>query len=139
VQREAIDPRTLGAESIGSFLALRGLATITSAEPDPAGLCEKQPFHWNGTELVICSTGSASWGDLEAVPVDVSLVAGTMRFQFRGDGSTDQVSGTSPEYREQLVTYLGQAQGHAIADAAGNGVTQRLFVTPDWRSEYADR
>lgn len=110
-----------------------------SAEPKTAVFCENQPFHWNGTELVICSTGPVSWGDLETAPVDVSLVAGTLRFRFLGHGSTDRVPGVSPEYREQLVTYLGPEQGHARADAADGGTTERLFITPNWRSENADR
>lgn len=139
MQQKTLDPRTLGVESVVSFHALRGLVTVEAVESTPAGICEDAPFHWNGTELVICSTGPASWPDLEADPVDISLVAGTLRFQFHGEGSTDNVPGASPEYREQLVAYLGNDEGHAAADALGNGITTRLFIKPNWQSEYADR
>ena len=103
-------------------------------------LCTDVPFHWNGTELVICAIAERPWPDLDNSAICVSLVAGTLQFRFVGAGSTDQVIGIAPEYREQLVTYLGPSQGHAVANQAGhNAVTHRLFITPKWSLEAVDR
>jgi|GEM_PF-4837162 len=140
MQGQTLNPTTVGSGTVASFLALHGLVTVTSTSSDPAVICNEQPFHWNGTELVICSIGAVSWPQLEAVSVEVSLVAGTLRFHFGGSGSTDHVNGIAPEYREQLVTYLGPQRGHEMADEVGpSGHTYRLFITPEWRSESADR
>jgi hypothetical protein len=114
--------------------------TITEIKSNQAVLCNNEPFHWNGSELVICSIGPASWSGHESTSVEVSLMAGELRFQFVGGGSTDRVVGVAPEYRAQLVTYQGSERGNALADATGaNADTHRLFITPNWRSERADR
>jgi len=140
MQGQTLNPTAVGSETVASFLALHSVVTVTSATTDTAVFCEDVPFHWNGTELVICSIGTSPWPRLASSPVDVLLVAGTLQFQFQGDGSTDEVVGIAPEYREQLVTYLGSTRGHAAADQAGaTAITHRLFINPHWSQETADR
>ena len=140
MQEVAIDPATVGSEIVASFLALRGLASVEFSEPNAAVLCNNERFHWNGSELVICSIGLASWSGLVAVPVEVTLVAGSIQVAWTGIAATDRVIGVAPEYREQLVTYLGPGPGHAAADAVGaHTETHRLFITPEWRSEDVGR
>lgn len=140
MRERTLDPAELGTGTVSSFLALRGLATITEVEPKQAVLCTNEPFHWNGSELVICSIGPAAWSGRESDMVEVSLVAGELRFHFVGGGTTDRVVGVAPEYRAQLVTYMGSERGNALADATGaNADTHRLFITPDWRIERAGR
>lgn len=131
---DVLNATDVGVETVVSFHGLRALATVTTTESCPAAICRNEPFHWNGTELVICSIGTASWPHLEAVPISVLLEAGDFQFRFDAVSSADRVPGASPEYREQVVNYLGPDRGHHVADVVQrNGTTNRLFVEPLWR------
>lgn len=130
---DLLNPTDVGVETVVSFHGLRALATVLSVADRPAAICRNEPFHWNGTELVICSIGPVSWPRFEAVPISVLLKAGDFQFRFDANASTDRVIGASPEYREQVVQYLGPDRGHHVADVVGrNGNTNRLFVEPRW-------
>ena len=124
----------IGDGTVASFLALHGHVSISTLAPSAAEVCKNEPFHWNGSELVICSIGSALWSGMQAVPVEVILVAGELQFRFSGTVTTDRIVGVAPEYREQLVWYQGAQRGNAMADSAGlSADSHRLFLTPSWR------
>ena len=134
MQIKTLDRAEVGVATIASFMGLHALASVYSRDGQP--VCVDMPFHWNGTELVICSIGAASWRNHEAAPIDVSLVTESLRFEFSGNGSSDEVAGIAPEYREQLVTHFGAEQGNKAADeAVSDGRTSRFFVTPHWESD----
>lgn len=88
-------------------------------------------FHWNGSEIVICSEGPASWSALEASEVAISIGGGREALELIGLATADQVVGVAPEYRAAAVRYLGSAEGNAKSDALPTNVNMhRLFVTP---------
>ncbi len=88
-------------------------------------------FHWNGSEIVICSEGPTAWSALEASEVAVSIGGGSEALELIGSATADQVIGVAPEYRAAAVRYLGIAEGNARSDAFPANVTMhRLFITP---------
>ena len=134
MQVKTLDRTEVGVTTIAPFAGLCALVSVYTRDGQP--ICVDMPFHWNGTELVICSIGAASWRNHEAAPIDVSLAAEGIRFQFSGNGSSDEVGGIAPEYRAQLVTHFGPEKGNQAADESGpTARTSRLFVTPHWDSQ----
>lgn len=88
-------------------------------------------FHWNGSEIVICSEGPAAWSGLEGSEVAISIGGGNAGIEWIGLATADQVTGVAPEYRAAAVRYLGEQAGNAAADALVPTIEMhRLFVTP---------
>lgn len=88
-------------------------------------------FHWNGSEIVICSEGPAAWSGLEASEVAISIGGGDSCVEWIGLATADRVTGVAPEYRAAAVRYLGEQGGNAAADGLAAAVEMhRLFVTP---------
>lgn len=108
------------------------LVTVHMVDETPATKPELERFHWNGSEVVVCSVGPAGRPDLDGAEVVLVFESpdGTSRTRAVGVATTDRVAGVAPELRAAAVRYLGSAAGHAECDSLPDTtVTQRLFVT----------
>ncbi len=96
-------------------------------------------FHWNGTELVLCSPpGAPKLAVLRTgARVAVTIDTDTMPYKtllIRGPIRTDLFHGIPPEYEAAAHRVLGEQAGNAWLATMGSITSRvaRIFVRPDW-------
>lgn len=107
-------------------------ARIQIAALDAQRASESMQFHWNGSEVVLCSISPVEWSGLDGVDTVLCFESADDRCAVRavGTATSDQVTGVAPEFRATAVRYHGSEVGHAMCDALPDTTTtNRLFVT----------
>ena len=96
-------------------------------------------FHWNGTEIVFGTPGTApkvkalSSGGQVAISIDGNSWPYKV-LQIRGAARVETVAGVVPEYALAAERYFGADQGKAWVAQVGGMFTHmaRIAVKPDW-------
>jgi hypothetical protein len=94
-------------------------------------------FHWNGTDLVMCTFGGApklkalNTGDRVALTIDTNAPPNHV-LSIRGTAEVTQVVGVVPEYAQAAARYLGSeyAAGY-IQSLPADVPMARIAVRPD--------
>jgi hypothetical protein len=120
-------------ELLASTIPARLAYTWTDGTPRVVSLW----FHWNGTDLVMCTFGGApklkalSTGDRVALTIDTNAPPNHI-LSIRGTAQVTNVKGVAEEYAAAAARYLGgeQAAGY-IQSLPADIPMARIAVRPD--------
>ena len=120
-------------ELLGSNELARFAYTWTDGSPRVVPIW----FHWNGTEVVVCSPSSAPKLKALRSRPEVALTIDTSTWPhhvllLRGTARLEPFDGVAPEYAAAADRYFGPEQGRAwVAQLEGMKATMvRVLITP---------
>ena len=120
-------------ELLASTIPARLAYVWTDGSPRVASLW----FHWNGTDLVLCTFGGApklralKTGDRVALVIDTNDPPNHV-LSIRGTAAVTEVAGVVEEYAAAAARYLGREQGQAYVQSLPPDVPMaRIAVRPD--------
>jgi hypothetical protein len=94
-------------------------------------------FHWNGTDLIVCTFGGApklkalNTGDRVAITIDTNAPPNHV-LSIRGTAQVTHVQGVVAEYAEAAVRYLGSEQAAGYIQSLPPDIPMaRIAVRPD--------
>jgi hypothetical protein len=131
-----------GLELLGDPVAQELLASTIPARlayvwPDGTPRVASLWFHWDGTELVMCTFGGApklkalKTGARVALTIDTNDPPNHI-LSIRGTVTVTESKGVVPEYAAAAVRYLGNEQGEGYARSLPADILMaRIAVRPD--------